>query len=89
MESEFLVEALGSNSLSLINIDDLPSLVGNSTLFVVFVSNYNLLSFLILRSFNFKYLIVVWVDEVFSLKLEDLEPMRVGAPDSHVVGTAI
>jgi hypothetical protein len=48
MESELLVEALSSNSFSLVNIDNLPSLVG--VLFVISIStvdNY-LLAFIIL-----------------------------------------
>jgi len=74
VESEFFVEALGSNSISLININDLPSLVGCTTLLVVSICNLNLLSFLILRALDIKYLVIGWIDKEFSLKLEYLEP---------------
>jgi hypothetical protein len=74
MESELLVEALGSSLLSLVNVDNLPSLV--SVLVVVSISgaNSNLLAFIILGLVNIKYLVVGRVDEELTVELEDLEP---------------
>jgi hypothetical protein len=74
METEFFVEALSSDLVSLVNIDNLPSLVG--IVFVVSISRSNneCLTFFILFVFNFKDLVVSWVNEEFSIELEDLEP---------------
>jgi hypothetical protein len=82
METELFIEAFGSQFLSLVNIHNLPSLV--SSIFTSSAANLDGLTFLILGLVNLENLVVGWVDEVLSLKLEYLEPSRVGAPDLHV-----
>jgi hypothetical protein len=74
VESEFLVETLGSNLVSLIKIDDLPSLIGIVVLVVVLLFNTNSLTFLILSISDFDNSVVSWIDESLSLVLEYLEP---------------
>jgi len=46
----------------------------------------NLSAFFIFSTMDIECLLVGPVDEVFSLILEELEPVGVGAPDLHVVG---
>jgi len=84
VESKLFVEALGSNSLSLVNIDNLPSLVGIIIVVSISSVDHDFLAFFIFGTINFDNLIVVWINEEFSLKLEHLEPSGVGAPDLHV-----
>jgi hypothetical protein len=86
MESELLVEALGSQLFGLIKIDDLPSLVGIVVIVAILGGDSNTESFIILSSF--KNLVVIWVHEELSLKLPDLPPSRVSAPDLHPVGSS-
>jgi hypothetical protein len=73
VETELLVEALGSSLGSLVDIDNLPSLLD-----IVFASTSSIhnkcLTFFILTVFNFKDLVVGWVHEEFPIELEDLEP---------------
>jgi hypothetical protein len=47
------------------------------------VPHDNLLSFIILVLIDINCLLVLDVNEVFSLEHEDLPPVRVGAPDSQ------
>jgi hypothetical protein len=84
MKTELLVEALGSDCLSFVYINDLPSLVG--IIFLISISGVHneSLTFVILRVKNFDYLIVRWVHKLLTLELENLEPSRVSAPDLHV-----
>jgi hypothetical protein len=86
METKLLIEAFSSQFLSLVNIHNLPSLM--STFFTVSAANLNGLTFLILGLVYLENLVVGWVDEVLSLKLEYLEPSRVSAPDLHVGSSA-
>jgi hypothetical protein len=83
VETELLVEALSSDLVSLVEIDNLPSLLD-----IVFASTSSIhnkcLTFFILTVFNFKDLAVCWIDEVFTIKFEDLEPSGVGGPDLHI-----
>jgi hypothetical protein len=76
VETELLVEALGSSLGSLVDIDDLPSLLD-----IVFASTSSIhnecLTFFVLLVFDFKDLVVGWVHEVFTIELEDLEPSGV------------
>jgi hypothetical protein len=74
METEFFVEALSSDLVSLVNIDNLPSLVGIVFIVAISRSDNECLTFFILLVFNFKDLVVGWVHEEFSIELEDLEP---------------
>jgi hypothetical protein len=54
------------------------------------VINNNLGSFFILVTINGKNLIVLeWIDELVSIILEDLPPVRVGACDLHVFAASI
>jgi hypothetical protein len=80
MHTEFRIEALSWNLLSLVKIDDIPSLVGT----VMFVVNDNSLSFLILSTSDIKSLSSLPIDEVFIFILEELPPFGVGAVDLHV-----
>jgi len=82
MESEVFVKSLNCNLSSLVNINNLPSLVCS----LVLVPGNDLSSFFILSSVYIKCLLVSDIDEVFILIVEDLEPLRVGTPDLHVVG---
>jgi hypothetical protein len=84
VEAKLFVESFSSEWLGLINIDNLPFLVGSSTFSTISVSNSYSLTFFVFVSSNIKNLVVVWIDEVVTLKLEDLPPSRVGAPDLHV-----
>jgi hypothetical protein len=81
VESELLVESFLRYWLSLVYIENLPSLVGT----VVSVPCDDLSSFLILSGVNIKAFLVLPVDKVLILIGEDLPPSRVGAPDLHVV----
>ena len=83
MESKLLVETLGSSLLSLVNIDNLPSLVST----VVSLVNNDWLTFSIFSTTDVEAFSVLPVDNMFILVFEDLPPLRVGAPDLHVVGS--
>jgi hypothetical protein len=80
MESKVFVKSLGLYLLSLINIDDLPSLVDLSVSLV----QDNILVFSVLSSFNIKYSVVLHVGDELSFVSEQLPPSRVGAPDLKV-----
>jgi hypothetical protein len=82
VETEVLVETLSSNLVSLVKIDNLPSLGGS----LVLGPDLNWVSFFVFASSNIKYHVVSWISEVFTTELEDLEPSGVGAPDLHVLG---
>jgi hypothetical protein len=62
---------------------DFPSLVG----VIGSAINLNSLSFNIFAASNIKAFLVLNVAEVLIRVDEDLEPLRVGAPDLHVVGS--
>jgi hypothetical protein len=81
-ETEFLIESLGLNFVCLVNIKNLPLLICS----IVVSVNTNLGSFFVFASNDFKDLIVAPVDKLVVLKLEDLPPSRVSAPDLHVIG---
>jgi hypothetical protein len=49
--------------------------------------NNDSLSFLILSTINWDDLVVVWINKLSINELEYLEPLWVGAPDLHVVGS--
>ena len=87
VETELLVEALGSVLGSLVEVDDLPSLVGIVLAVSILAVDDDLLTFFVLSSLNFNHLVVGWIDQEFTLQLEDLEPLRVGAPDLHISGS--
>jgi len=70
VESEFLVESLGLNLSSFINVEDSPFLM--STLIVR--PNSNWVSFLILCTFDIKDFAALPVNELLVLIFEDLEP---------------
>jgi hypothetical protein len=70
METEFFTESILWYWLSLIKIDDLPSLVGT----VVSLPGDNLSSFFISCGMDIKCLTVLPVEEVFFLVGEDLPP---------------
>jgi hypothetical protein len=84
VESEFLVESFIINLVSFIKIDNIPSLVGST----VFTIDDNGLTFSISSACDIKSFSVGHIDEVFSLILEDLPPVGVGAPDLHVSGSS-
>ena len=71
MEAKFFIESLGLNLSSILNIDNIPSLV----LSVMAVPGDNWLSLSIFASFNIKYLLVLDVDELVTSVLEDLPPL--------------
>jgi hypothetical protein len=81
VEPEFFVKSLGFG-LYCINIDNLPSLVGS----IMSLVNNNSLSLDILSSRYVQAFTILPIDKVFILILEDLEPLRVGTPDLHVIG---
>jgi hypothetical protein len=70
VEAEFFIHSLGFNLFSIVNIDNLPFLV----LSIMALVDYNWLSFSIFCSINIKSLVVLDVDELFTLVLEDLPP---------------
>jgi hypothetical protein len=74
METKFFVESLSSNFISLVKIDDLPSLVSTVVLVIINASDNNSLTFFILSVSNFEDLVIGWIDESFTLELEYLEP---------------
>jgi hypothetical protein len=74
VETEFLVETLGSYLVSLVKIDDLPSLVGIVTLVVISTIDNNSLAFFVLSISDFKDLVIGWINKVLSLEFEYLEP---------------
>jgi hypothetical protein len=86
VETELLVEALGSIFWCLVNIQNLPSLV--SSTITSSAANLDGLTFLVLILVDLKYLVIGWVDKCFILIFEDLEPSRVCAPDLHVRGSS-
>jgi len=81
MESEFLVKSFLSRSIMFVKIDNFPSLVGT----IVSLPENTRLSFNIFRSRNVKCSSIFDVDEVSISILEDLPPLRVGAPDLSFV----
>jgi hypothetical protein len=81
VESESVVVSLSSNLRRFILIHNSPSLVDS----VMSAVDNNLLSFSILSLVNVKNLLVLDVDEVVSSVLEDLPPVRVSAPDLHLL----
>jgi hypothetical protein len=81
VESEVGIKSLGLDSLSLVKIDNSPSLVGLS----VVAPDNCLSSFFVSSTMNIKYLLVGPVDELLLLVLEELPPIRVSAPDLHVL----
>jgi hypothetical protein len=85
METELLIESLGSCLSSLIKIDNLPSLIG---CILRSIGNADSLTFFIFGSSNIKDLVVSWIDKLFTSELEDLEPTRISAPDLHVCGSS-
>jgi hypothetical protein len=70
VESEFLVESLGSIFFSFINIEYLPLLMLSS----VVSPNTDWMSFFILGTLNIKDLVVLPVDKLVILILENLPP---------------
>jgi hypothetical protein len=87
VETEFLVVSLSSSFGGLVKIDNLPSLINSSTFSTISILHSNSLSFFIFASSNIKNLVVRWIEEVFILEEENLEPSGVSAPDLHVVGS--
>jgi len=75
MESKFFIESFSSKLLSLINIDDSPSLVGVPIVITVSGVHNKLLAFFILCGINLNNLVVSWVHKEFTLELEYLEPI--------------
>jgi len=82
MESEFFIESLGLNLISFVKINNLPSLVSS----IVWFPSNDLSSFFISSTMYIKCFTVGPVDELSFLVLEELPPIRVGAPDLHFVG---
>jgi hypothetical protein len=70
VEAELLVESLGSNGISFIEIDNLPSLVGIVILISILVVNNNSLAFLVFTTSYIKDLVVSWVDKESSFESE-------------------
>jgi hypothetical protein len=70
MHAEVCVKSLGWFLLSLVKIDDLPSLIGT----IMSVPNDNLSSFFILSSMDIECLVVLDIDEVLISVGEDLPP---------------
>jgi len=80
MESEILVETSRLNLISFVLIDNLPSLIGS----IVSSVDLNVLSFSIFSTSNIKGFVVLDIDEVFTIKLEDLPPSTVSVPHLHI-----
>jgi hypothetical protein len=72
------------NWSSLVNIDNLPSLVSTTMTLV----DDNGLAFSVLVSTDIEASLVLNVAESFISICEDLEPSRVGAPDLHVLSSS-
>jgi hypothetical protein len=82
-ESKALHKSFVLNLFSILFIDNFPSLVGS----IVSVPNNDWSSFFIFASINIKtFGSLLDIAEVFFLVGEDLPPLRVSAPDLHVVG---
>jgi hypothetical protein len=81
METKFFVQSTCLGLCSLVKIENLPLLVAT----IVVSSNTDCTSFLILATSDIKDLVVLPVDKLVLVELEDLPPLRVGAPDLHVV----
>jgi hypothetical protein len=83
-ETVFFVKAFLLVILGLVKIADLPSLVGSIMLF----PGDDLLSFNIFALVDIDCFTVLDVEEMLINVLEDLPPLRVSAPDLHVVGSS-
>jgi hypothetical protein len=83
MESPVFVKTFSWFFLSLINIDNFPSLLWLFTS----VKNQDWLTFSILAVLNIKTFTTstVNVAEVIGLVFEKLEPSRIGAPNLHLI----
>jgi hypothetical protein len=66
VETKFFIESLGSESISILKIDNLPFLVDSSIVWAY----VTFLHFSILCIQNFKYLLGSWIDELFTSVLE-------------------
>jgi len=85
VESKFFVKSLCFSLCLLVKVKDLPSLVCT----IMSVMDLNCLTFDILVSDNIKASIsLVNVAEVLLSICENLEPLRVGTPDLHVIGSS-
>jgi len=85
METEVLVQSLCLWSLRLIDIDNIPLLTSGSLVAI----NLNWGTFTVIVTFDIKSFTGLPIDELVVLVLEYLPPVRVGAPDLHVVGSTI
>jgi hypothetical protein len=85
-ETELTVCSLGLESFitHLVFVDNLPSLSWCSVLF----PDLDVVGFFISSSCNIEYLGVLDVGEEGAIVLEDLPPVRVGAPELHVAGSS-
>jgi hypothetical protein len=85
METKFFVKSLGFSFCLLVKVEDLPSLICT----IMSVVNLNCLTFDILVADYIKTsVLLVNVTEVLLSKCENLEPLRVGTPDLHVIGSS-
>jgi hypothetical protein len=81
VETKFFVKSLGLSFFSLVKIDDFPFLVESISLSV----NNDRCSFFILGIRDIEVLSILDIDKSINFILEDLEPLRIGAPDLHVL----
>ena len=85
VETEFLIESSCVSFSLCVEIENLPFLVGS----IVFTPGKNSLTFNIFSSTDIKSFSVLKIDEVFTFIFEDLPPFRVGAVDSHFLGSTV
>lgn len=83
VETEIFVKSFTFSLSSLVGVEDSPLLMVTS----IVAPNTNGMTFFVLTSFDVKDLVVLPVDELFTLVLEDLPPSGVSTPDLHVVGS--
>ena len=81
VESEFFAESLGLDFLSLVSIENLPSLLITAASCL----DRDSLSFFILGAVNGEAFFVLPIDKMLVLVGKDLPPSSVGAPDLSVV----
>ena len=85
VETEFFVKSLGFSFCLFVKVEDLPSLICT----IMSVVNLNCLTFDILVADYIKAsVLLINVTEVLLSKCENLEPLRVGTPDLHVIGSS-
>jgi hypothetical protein len=81
MESEFFVKSFLLSLSGFVQVKNSPLLMVSS----VVVLDTDCISFSVTLVLDFEDLLVLPIDELFVLILEYLPPVRIGAPDLHVL----